>query len=117
MDLALFATYLVACGAAATTGAMFSPGPWYDALKMPDWTPPNWLFPVAWMTLYLLMSAAAGTVGVGVCACATAGRTTTNDIASVKTLVTCRIKTPFRAPPQPCSEPPGRKVLCTKKGL
>ena len=59
MDFALFATYLVACGAAATTGAMFSPGPWYDALKKPDWTPPNWLFPVAWMTLYLLMSAAA----------------------------------------------------------
>lgn len=59
MDLALFATYLVACGAAATTGAMFAPGPWYDALNKPAWTPPNWLFPVAWVTLYLLMSAAA----------------------------------------------------------
>lgn len=59
MDFSLFATYLVACGAAATTGAMFSPGPWYAALKKPDWTPPNWLFPVAWTTLYLLMSAAA----------------------------------------------------------
>jgi translocator protein len=59
MDFALFATYLLACGAAATTGAMFSPGAWYDALKKPSWTPPNWLFPVAWTTLYLLMSAAA----------------------------------------------------------
>jgi tryptophan-rich sensory protein len=59
MDFSLFLTYLVACGAAATTGAMFSPGPWYDALKKPSWTPPNWLFPVAWTTLYLLMSAAA----------------------------------------------------------
>ena len=59
MDYTLFATYLIACGAAATTGAMFSPGPWYDALKKPTWTPPNWLFPVAWTTLYLLMSAAA----------------------------------------------------------
>lgn len=59
MDFSLFATYLVACGAAATTGAMFSPGPWYAALKKPDWTPPNWLFPLAWTTLYLLMSAAA----------------------------------------------------------
>jgi tryptophan-rich sensory protein len=59
MDFALFATYLLACGAAATTGAMFSPGAWYDALKKPSWTPPNWLFPVAWTTLYLLMSVAA----------------------------------------------------------
>ena len=59
MDFSLFATYLVACGAAATTGAMFSPGAWYDALKKPSWTPPNWLFPVAWTTLYILMSAAA----------------------------------------------------------
>ena len=33
MDLALFGTYLLACGAAAATGAMFSPGPWYDALQ------------------------------------------------------------------------------------
>jgi tryptophan-rich sensory protein len=59
MDFALFATYLLACGAAAATGAMFSPGPWYESLKKPVWTPPNWLFPVAWTTLYLLMSAAA----------------------------------------------------------
>ncbi len=62
MDFALFGTYLLACGAAATTGAMFSPGAWYDALKKPSWTPPNWLFPVAWTTLYLLMSAAAARV-------------------------------------------------------
>ena len=59
MDLVLFGIFLLACGAAATTGAMFSPGSWYDALKKPSWTPPNWLFPVAWTTLYLLMSAAA----------------------------------------------------------
>ena len=59
MDFAIFGTYLLACGAAATTGGMFSPGPWYDALRKPTWTPPNWLFPVAWTTLYLMMSAAA----------------------------------------------------------
>lgn len=59
MDWSLFVTYLVACGAAAMTGALFPTGPWYEALKKPAWTPPNWLFPVAWMTLYLLMSAAA----------------------------------------------------------
>ncbi len=59
MDYALFCTYLAACGAAATTGAVFSPGAWYRALKKPVWTPPDWLFPVAWTTLYLCMSWAA----------------------------------------------------------
>lgn len=59
MDIYLFGVYLLACGAAATTGAMFSPGAWYQALAKPVWTPPNWLFPVAWTTLYVLMSAAA----------------------------------------------------------
>jgi translocator protein len=62
MDFALFATYLLACGAAATTGAMFGPGAWYDGLKKPGWTPPKWLFPVAWTTLYILMSVAAARV-------------------------------------------------------
>jgi tryptophan-rich sensory protein len=59
MDWGLFLTFLVACGGAAATGAMFQPGEWYAALKKPSWTPPNWLFPVAWTTLYLLMSLSA----------------------------------------------------------
>ena len=62
MDFTLFLTYLAACGAAAATGAMFQPGAWYDGLSKPRWTPPNWLFPVAWMVLYLCMSAAAARV-------------------------------------------------------
>ncbi|MEY4696703.1 MAG: hypothetical protein RIT14_1131 [Pseudomonadota bacterium] len=62
MDLILFFTYLAACGAAAATGAMFQPGAWYDDLNKPAWTPPNWLFPVAWTVLYLCMSAAAARV-------------------------------------------------------
>jgi translocator protein len=59
MDYTLFFTYLVACGAAAATGAMFGPGDWYRSLNKPSWTPPDWLFPVAWTTLYLCMSLSA----------------------------------------------------------
>ena len=59
MDLLLFLIFLASCFAAGTTGAMFPPGSWYDALAKPGWTPPNWLFPVAWLTLYLLMSLSA----------------------------------------------------------
>ena len=40
-------------------GTVFKPGAWYDSLAKPSWTPPNWLFPVAWTTLYLSMSLAA----------------------------------------------------------
>lgn len=64
MDWTLFFTFLAACGGAATTGALFQPGDWYDSLKKPAWTPPDWLFPVAWTTLYLLMSLAAMRVAV-----------------------------------------------------
>jgi translocator protein len=59
MDYTLFFTYLVACGAAAATGAMFQPGDWYRNLAKPRWTPPDWLFPVAWTTLYICMSVSA----------------------------------------------------------
>lgn len=59
MDWPLFFIFLAGCGAAATTGAMFEPGDWYDGLEKPAWTPPKWLFPVAWTTLYLFMSVAA----------------------------------------------------------
>lgn len=59
MDWSLFLTFLAACGAAATTGAMFRPEEWYAELKKPFWFPPRWVFPVAWTTLYLVMSLAA----------------------------------------------------------
>lgn len=62
MDFLVFGICLAACGAAATTGAMFPPGPWYERLDRPPWTPPNWVFPVAWTVLYLAMSWAAARV-------------------------------------------------------
>lgn len=62
MTFTLFLTYLAACGAAAATGAMFQPGQWYRDLDKPRWTPPDWLFPLAWTVLYFAMSIAAARV-------------------------------------------------------
>lgn len=59
MDWGLFLTFMAACGAAAATGAMIQPGPWYASLDKPAWTPPDWVFPVTWTVLYLSMSYAA----------------------------------------------------------
>ena len=56
MDFALFGIFLLACCAAGATGAMFPPGPWYERLQKPSWTPPDWVFPVAWTSIYLLIS-------------------------------------------------------------
>ncbi len=47
---------------ATLPGAVSPPGDWYEALTKPDWTPPGWVFPVVWSTLYLLMGTAAWVV-------------------------------------------------------
>lgn len=59
-----FTIFLAACIAAGATGGLFPPGPWYRNLAKPSWTPPNWLFPVAWSTLYLCMAAAGARVAI-----------------------------------------------------
>ncbi len=38
--------------AGAASGAVFKPGDWYASLHKPRWTPPDWLFPLAWGVLY-----------------------------------------------------------------
>ena len=69
MYIFLFLIFLAACFSGGATGALFPPGPWYEKLQKPWFTPPNWMFPVAWTTLYLLMSFAgarvAGEAGSG----------------------------------------------------
>lgn len=60
----IFVTLLLASAAAAATGMMFSPGLWYRGLVKPRWTPPNWLFPLAWTALYLLISLAGARVAM-----------------------------------------------------
>ncbi|MFY9238907.1 MAG: TspO/MBR family protein [Roseovarius sp.] len=64
MDWMLFAIFLVTCGAAGATGAAFNPGAWYERLEKPWFTPPNWAFPVAWTSIYLLISFAGARVAV-----------------------------------------------------
>src|SRR6056297_3514658 len=59
-----FTIFLAACFAAGSTGGLFPPGQWYASLRKPWFTPPDWLFPVAWTTLYLCMATAGARVAV-----------------------------------------------------
>ena len=59
-----FAIFLAACAAAGMTGGLFPPGPWYRGLTKPSWTPPDWLFPVAWSVLYLCMAGAGARIAM-----------------------------------------------------
>jgi hypothetical protein len=43
---------------AASSGALFSPGRWYEDLRKPAWRPPNAAFPVVWTVLYILIAIA-----------------------------------------------------------
>lgn len=52
------AVFLVIVLAAASSGAMFKPGEWYETLRKPSWTPPKWAFPVVWTILYVMIGCA-----------------------------------------------------------
>ena len=64
MDFYLFGIFFLACIGAGTTGAVFQPGEWYKRLDKPGWTPPDWMFPVVWSSIYLLISFAGARVAV-----------------------------------------------------
>jgi tryptophan-rich sensory protein len=60
--MTLFPLFLLTCAAAGAAGVIFRPGQWYKGLDKPSWTPPNWLFPVIWAVLYILMALAASRI-------------------------------------------------------
>jgi tryptophan-rich sensory protein len=62
MNWLVFVACLAACGAPAISGMLFKPGAWYAGLAKPWWTPPNWMFPIVWLILYVSMSIAAARV-------------------------------------------------------
>lgn len=53
---------IVVCEGAGLIGSIFTASAipiWYASLVKPYFTPPNWLFAPAWLTLYLLMAISA----------------------------------------------------------
>ena len=56
MDWIAFTLFFLTCCVAASTGALFPPNDWYEKLKKPFWNPPNWLFPIAWSILYIIIA-------------------------------------------------------------
>ena len=52
----IFLLGFLACLAAGSTGSLFPTGDWYKSLNKPSWTPPDWVFPIAWLYLYMAMS-------------------------------------------------------------
>ena len=54
------AVFLLLVTAASVTGAGIEAGEWYHfIIQQPSWTPPDWMFPIAWTLIYILMALAA----------------------------------------------------------
>jgi tryptophan-rich sensory protein len=65
INIAKLVISIVVCQCAGIVGSVFTTPAiptWYAALEKPVFTPPNWLFAPAWITLYLLMGIAASLI-------------------------------------------------------
>lgn len=56
------AVFIVIVVIAASSGAVFKPGAWYETLRKPSCTPPNWAFPVVWTILYAAIAYAGWSI-------------------------------------------------------
>lgn len=50
--------FIVLCFLTASSGAIFKPDAWYDALAKPSWQPPKWLFAPVWSVFYAAIAVA-----------------------------------------------------------
>lgn len=48
--------FILANIATASSGAIFSPGAWYERLAKPSWQPPGYLFGPVWAVLYAMIA-------------------------------------------------------------
>lgn len=64
MTFLLFLIFLSACFVAGLPANFFPTGDWYKNLTKPSWTPPDWIFPLVWVTLYCNVSYAAARVAM-----------------------------------------------------
>ena len=62
MNSWIFLILFGACGTAAASGALFPTGDWYKRLDKPNWTPPDWAFPIAWTIFYFALAFAGARV-------------------------------------------------------